>query len=252
MLRFFSKAKAHGDGSPHSVLRTVRVCMIIPSRGHGGRRTSITSHRAGKSTSPRPGEFHGGAKSRTRLSKFPFHFHFLPPSTSFSEGSLSIPEPPHVLSHSVMSDPCDPMDCSPPGSSVHGISQARILEWLAISSSRKPLDNHSKLTMSWKDVVISWPQGREPGGDSDLAGNRFRSHKIPELSVPRVSEDKLSIEIKYLHSSRHRMMAWEEEFHHDAFLRSFWCGPFLKSLLNLSQYCLFYVLVFLAWRYMRS
>ena len=30
---------------------------------------------------------------------------------------------------------CDPMDCSPPGSSVHGISQARILEWVAISSS---------------------------------------------------------------------------------------------------------------------
>ena len=31
---------------------------------------------------------------------------------------------------------CDPMDCSPPGSSVHGISQARILEWIAICSSR--------------------------------------------------------------------------------------------------------------------
>ena len=31
---------------------------------------------------------------------------------------------------------CDPMDCSPPGSSVHGISQARILEWVAIPSSR--------------------------------------------------------------------------------------------------------------------
>ena len=31
---------------------------------------------------------------------------------------------------------CDPMDCSPPGSSVHGILQARILEWVAISSSR--------------------------------------------------------------------------------------------------------------------
>ena len=30
----------------------------------------------------------------------------------------------------------DPMDCSPPGSFVHGISQARILEWVAISSSR--------------------------------------------------------------------------------------------------------------------
>ena len=31
---------------------------------------------------------------------------------------------------------CHPMDCSPPGSSVHGIPQARILEWVAISSSR--------------------------------------------------------------------------------------------------------------------
>ena len=32
---------------------------------------------------------------------------------------------------------CDPMDYSPPGSSVHGISQARILEWVAISFSRR-------------------------------------------------------------------------------------------------------------------
>ena len=30
----------------------------------------------------------------------------------------------------------DPMDCSPPGSSVHGILQARILEWIAISFSK--------------------------------------------------------------------------------------------------------------------
>ena len=30
----------------------------------------------------------------------------------------------------------DPMDCSPQGSSVHGILQARILEWVAISFSR--------------------------------------------------------------------------------------------------------------------
>ena len=31
---------------------------------------------------------------------------------------------------------CDPMDCSLPGSSVHGILQARILEWVAIPFSR--------------------------------------------------------------------------------------------------------------------
>ena len=33
-------------------------------------------------------------------------------------------------------DSCDPMDCSPPGSSVHGIFQAGILEWVAISFTR--------------------------------------------------------------------------------------------------------------------
>ena len=30
--------------------------------------------------------------------------------------------------------PSDPMDCNPPGSSVHGIFQARVLEWVAILS----------------------------------------------------------------------------------------------------------------------
>ena len=32
-------------------------------------------------------------------------------------------------------DPCDPIDGSPPGSSVHGIFQARVLEWVAIAFS---------------------------------------------------------------------------------------------------------------------
>ena len=40
-----------------------------------------------------------------------------------------------ISAHSVMSH-CHSMDCSPPGSSVHGISQARILKWVAITFSR--------------------------------------------------------------------------------------------------------------------
>ena len=40
------------------------------------------------------------------------------------------------VSCSVMSDSCDPRNCSPPVSSVHGILQARILEWVSISFSR--------------------------------------------------------------------------------------------------------------------
>ena len=35
---------------------------------------------------------------------------------------------------------CDPMDCSPPGSSVHRILQARILEWVVLPFSRGSLD----------------------------------------------------------------------------------------------------------------
>ena len=42
-----------------------------------------------------------------------------------------------VLSHFSHVRFCEPMDCSPPGSSGHGISQARILEWVAMPSSRE-------------------------------------------------------------------------------------------------------------------
>ena len=43
---------------------------------------------------------------------------------------------------------CNPMNCSPPGSSVHGILRARILEWVAISSSKgssQPRDSPAPL-----------------------------------------------------------------------------------------------------------
>ena len=42
---------------------------------------------------------------------------------------------------------CNPMDCSPPGSSVHGISQAKILEWVAVFFSRG-----SSRTRAWTCV----------------------------------------------------------------------------------------------------
>ena len=40
------------------------------------------------------------------------------------------------ITRSITPTLCDPIDCSPPGSSVHGIFQARTLEWAVISSSR--------------------------------------------------------------------------------------------------------------------
>ena len=42
-----------------------------------------------------------------------------------------------MLSRSVISTRCDPMDYSPPGSSVHETFQARLLEWVAIAYSRR-------------------------------------------------------------------------------------------------------------------
>ena len=41
-----------------------------------------------------------------------------------------------VLAAQLCSTLCDPMDCGLPGSSVHGILQAKILEWVAMHSSR--------------------------------------------------------------------------------------------------------------------
>ena len=41
------------------------------------------------------------------------------------------------ISRSVVSNFLRPMDCSPPSSSIHGILQARILEWVAISFSKE-------------------------------------------------------------------------------------------------------------------
>ena len=53
---------------------------------------------------------------------------------------------------------CNPMDCSPSGSSVHGIFQARVLEWGAISFSRG-----SSLSPALQaDTLPSEPQGKPP------------------------------------------------------------------------------------------
>ena len=43
---------------------------------------------------------------------------------------------------------CDPMNCSPPGSSIHGIFQARILEWVAISFCRGVFPNREQAHIS--------------------------------------------------------------------------------------------------------
>ena len=53
-------------------------------------------------------------------------------------GTQLLPDSTSVCAKSLPPCPtlCDPMDCSPPGSSVHGILQTKILQWVAMPSSR--------------------------------------------------------------------------------------------------------------------
>ena len=71
-----------------------------------------------------------------------FHFN-LPHETGYSSlgytvglGWLSILTAMCLVTQSCLTF-SNPMDCSPPGSSVHGISQARLQEWVDFSSSRR-------------------------------------------------------------------------------------------------------------------
>ena len=145
---------------------------------------------------------HGVAKSQTRLSGFTFHFHALEEEMATHSSVLAwrIPgmgEPgglPSMGSHKVGHNWSDlaaaaAADCSPPGSSVPGILQARILEWVAMPSSLYRQQDSilfffSKLIQSWPFStcicwgVVSWSRewGRgEAEERSEIScGNSFR------------------------------------------------------------------------------
>ena len=71
---------------------------------------------------------------------------------SESEVTQSCPTPSH------------PMDCSPPGSSIHGICQARVLEWVAIDLAQNSLElklpSRSSLPFYAKQRTLS-PKGKK-------------------------------------------------------------------------------------------
>ena len=106
--------------------------------------------------------------------------------------------PSTVLVTQLYPTPFDPRGCSPPGCSVHGISKARILEWVAISFSRRSSQIRDRTCVS---CILDWQAD----------------------SLPPEPPGKTSTSI--------------------FFKRSFTHGPFIKSLLNLLQYC-FYCLCF--------
>ena len=73
----------------------------------------------------------------------------------------------------------DPMGCSPPGSSVQGILQARILEWVAMPSrgSSRPRDRTCicLCLLHWQAGSLPLPPGKPPGKPFECPSHALRS-----------------------------------------------------------------------------
>ena len=79
---------------------------------------------------------------------------------------------------------CNPMDCSPQGSFVHGILQARILEWVAI-----PLSRASSQPRIWTQVSCIAGRSEPPGNPvkfTNVYVLSFLGTKLDPISQPLV------------------------------------------------------------------
>ena len=75
---------------------------------------------------------------------------------------------------------CDPMDCSLPGFSIHGIFQARVLEWGAIAFSGK-LSREQKNNRKKMDEITSWYFGKTNKLDKPPVGKAKGKEKRVRL-----------------------------------------------------------------------
>ena len=108
---------------------------------------------------------------------------------------------------------CNPMDCSPPGSSVHGVSQARIPEWVAISSCRGSSDPETEPVSPASPALAGGFFTIEPQG-------KFRSKslcwQVPEMAMQQLSfptiylcEAALYFDCKHI-SQKMKCRSWYE------------------------------------------
>ena len=137
---------------------------------------SIASFPCGPSAA-RPGSHHLPALSPT-LTSFPFfppsrHTHTVPTSL---RPDLCLFSSVHAKSRQSCPALCHPMDCSLPGSSVHGILQTRILEWVAILFSRGSSRSRDRTHISCSSCITGGFFTTEPPG--------FPKTPLPVLGPP--------------------------------------------------------------------
>ena len=81
---------------------------------------------------------------------------------------------------------CDPMDCSLPGSSIHGIFQARVLDWIAISFSRR-----SSWLRDWTRVSHSVGRHFTIWATREAAASHRTTRWVEQLSSRRSRNENL-------------------------------------------------------------
>ena len=123
---------------------------------------------------------------------------------------------------------CDPMDCSPPGSTVHGILQARILEWVAMPSSRG--SSHSR-----DGTCVSCIAGRfftMYQKSTTAAENMRSSYMCGQKNISKLQIKNLSLQNKYLDLICAKKGVREDLFAH---IQHFWKGPGEMRLMRLGE-----------------
>ena len=85
---------------------------------------------------PSPGDLPDPGIKPTSLKSPALAGRFFTTNTTWEALPGHQPNNPYISVQNRKQKLCGPMDCGPPGSSVHGILQARTLEWVAISFSR--------------------------------------------------------------------------------------------------------------------
>ena len=129
--------------------------------------------------------------------------HQAPPSMGFSRQEYWSGVPlPFISTREVTQSCltlCDPMDYSPPGSSVHGIFQARVLEWVAISFSRRfsPPRNRTRVSCIIGRCFTIWAKA---------LGNLKRKEIQPKWTCGcQLIDDKSKDELVWFNSTTTKM-----------------------------------------------
>ena len=95
---------------------------------------------------------------------------------------------------------CDPMNCSPPGSSVHGSLQARTLEWVATPSSRgssPPKDQTHGSYISYMSRWILYTSTTWEGDKAMASHSSTLAWKIPWMEEPGGLQSMGSLGVEY-------------------------------------------------------